>query len=268
MTQGDTQLSVVQLRKQGNTAYKAGRFDGAIKLYEQAISYRQTSTKSSEISTLHSNKSMCYFHLKKYNDALFEIQLAIKQYRHNVKAWFYKGQCHYALEQYVEAISAFQQTTRIAAEHNYNVSDDIGSVLRQAQRAKFEADEKLRLQNISELKQILSRLKTVDGGEATVSAADRGRLVELLDIVKKYETRPVPPDALYGKISFDIMKDPVITPSGASYEREHIMEHLGRRGHFDPMTLQPLKPQQLIANYGLKEMIDDFIEHNPWVLEE
>ena len=34
------------------------------------------------------------------------------------------------------------------------------------------------------------------------------------------------PDYLCGKISFDIMKDPVITPSGMTYDRKDIEEHL------------------------------------------
>lgn len=34
------------------------------------------------------------------------------------------------------------------------------------------------------------------------------------------------PDYLCGKISFEILRDPVITPSGITYERKDIEEHL------------------------------------------
>jgi len=34
------------------------------------------------------------------------------------------------------------------------------------------------------------------------------------------------PDILCCKISFEIMRDPVITPSGITYERKDIVEHL------------------------------------------
>lgn len=34
------------------------------------------------------------------------------------------------------------------------------------------------------------------------------------------------PDYLCGKISFEIMKNPVITPSGITYDRKDIEEHL------------------------------------------
>ena len=34
------------------------------------------------------------------------------------------------------------------------------------------------------------------------------------------------PDYLCGKISFELMRDPVITPSGITYDRTDIEEHL------------------------------------------
>jgi len=34
------------------------------------------------------------------------------------------------------------------------------------------------------------------------------------------------PDCLCGKISFELMKDPVITPSGITYDKRDILEHL------------------------------------------
>jgi len=34
------------------------------------------------------------------------------------------------------------------------------------------------------------------------------------------------PDYICGKISFEIMRDPVITPSGITYDRKDIVEHL------------------------------------------
>ena len=39
------------------------------------------------------------------------------------------------------------------------------------------------------------------------------------------------PDFLCGKISFELMRDPVITPSGITYDRKDIVEHLQVRDH-------------------------------------
>lgn len=96
------------------------------------------------------------------------------------------------------------------------------------------------------------------------------------------------PDYLCGKISFELMREPCITPSGITYDRKDIEEHLqvrligsGNRahtlerlltllslqrvGHFDPVTRSPLTQEQLIPNLAMKEVIDAFISENGWV---
>lgn len=72
------------------------------------------------------------------------------------------------------------------------------------------------------------------------------------------------PDYLCGKISFEIMRDPVITPSGITYDREDIEEHLRRVGHFDPITRHPLTINQLISNLAMKEVVDAYLNENEW----
>ena len=72
------------------------------------------------------------------------------------------------------------------------------------------------------------------------------------------------PDYLCGKISFEILKEPVITPSGITYDRKDIEEHLQRVGHFDPVTRTKLTQDQLIPNYAMKEVVDSFILENEW----
>lgn len=72
------------------------------------------------------------------------------------------------------------------------------------------------------------------------------------------------PDYLCGKISFEIMHDPVITPSGITYDRQDIEEHLKRVGHFDPITRQPLTANQLISNLSMKEVVDAYLDQNEW----
>jgi STIP1 family protein 1 len=49
------------------------------------------------------------------------------------------------------------------------------------------------------------------------------------------------PDYLCCQITMDIFRDPVITPSGVTYEREVLMEHLRRVGKFDPLTRATFK---------------------------
>ncbi|CAG0882437.1 unnamed protein product [Darwinula stevensoni] len=80
------------------------------------------------------------------------------------------------------------------------------------------------------------------------------------------------PDYLCGKISFELLRDPVVTPSGVTYDRKDIEEHLLRVGHFDPVTRAPLTQDQLIPNLSMKEVIlnmpleilgEESLEKNP-----
>ena len=73
------------------------------------------------------------------------------------------------------------------------------------------------------------------------------------------------PDYLCGKISFEIMHDPVITPSGITYDRSDIEQHLHRVGRFDPVTRQDLSIDQLIPNLSMKEVIENFVQENEWI---
>jgi STIP1 family protein 1 len=73
------------------------------------------------------------------------------------------------------------------------------------------------------------------------------------------------PDYLCGKISFELMREPVITPSGVTYDRADIEQHLRRVGRFDPVTRQQLTVDQLTPNLAMKEVIENFLAENEWV---
>ena len=57
----------------------------------------------------------------------------------------------------------------------------------------------------------------------------------------------------------------MITPSGITYDRNDIEQHLQRVGHFDPVTRKDLAMDQLIPNLAMKEVIETFVNENPWV---
>ncbi|XP_034936631.1 E3 ubiquitin-protein ligase CHIP [Chelonus insularis] len=95
-------------------------------------------------------------------------------------------------------------------------------------------------------------------------------IVRLNDLFAKVDERRRKrdvPDYLCGKISFEILQEPVITPSGITYERKDIEEHLQRVGHFDPVTRVRLTQDQLIPNLAMKEVVDAFLLENEWALD-
>ncbi|ODV79038.1 U-box-domain-containing protein [Suhomyces tanzawaensis NRRL Y-17324] len=67
------------------------------------------------------------------------------------------------------------------------------------------------------------------------------------------------PDTLLDPISFNLFSDPVITPSGITYEKLHLVEHLQKKGKFDPLTRAPLTESQLYPNLLVKDAVEDYI---------
>lgn len=84
---------------------------------------------------------------------------------------------------------------------------------------------------------------------------------------EKPETQErVVPDYLIDSMTFDIMHDPVITPSGASYDRVSLLKYL--KDHpMDPLSREPLSVRQIIPNRALRECADEFLAKNGWAVD-
>ena len=70
------------------------------------------------------------------------------------------------------------------------------------------------------------------------------------------------PDEIPGFICYitqEVMKDPVMTPSGRSFERSAIEDWVRKSGT-DPLTRKPLRLDQLTPNRALKEAIEQWLQ--------
>lgn len=97
------------------------------------------------------------------------------------------------------------------------------------------------------------------------------RLQVLADVFEKAQKHDLPaeiPEHLCCKITMDIFRDPVITPSGVSYERAVLYEHLRKVGKFDPLTRATLYPNQVVPNLALKEAVQAFLAEHGWAYKQ
>jgi len=205
---------------------------------------------------------MCYYFQEKYTECLSYCKKAIDNDSSNLKAWYYKSKCLLNSELYEEAIESLKMADQITKKCCFNVGDDISSLMRQARRLNFEQKESQRKQDLTDMEQKLSLM-----AEISTDSDIKSSINNFIQTIKVNQTKEAPPDAFFGKISFEIMKDPVISPSGTTYDKKNILEHLSRVGHFDPLTRQKLTADQLIPNYALKEIIEEYLEKNPWAEE-
>ncbi|CAM5086995.1 unnamed protein product [Natator depressus] len=279
--------SAQEHKEQGNRLFVSRKYPEAAACYGRAIN------RNPLVAVYYTNRALCYLKMQQHEKALADCKHALELDSQSVKAHFFLGQCQMEMENYDEAIANLQRAYNLAKEQRLNFGDDIPSALRIAKKKRWNNIEEKRINQENELHSYLTKLimaekereldeyrrtqqeENVDESRsraqlANVEAkhdkylADMDELFSQVD--EKRKKRDIP-DYLCGKISFELMREPCITPSGITYDRKDIEEHLQRVGHFDPVTRSPLTQDQLIPNLAMKEVIDAFISENGWVEE-
>ena len=98
-----------------------------------------------------------------------------------------------------------------------------------------------------------ARLMSSIGKEEDVVIQQTSRSLSAHELVK---------DSFLCPITHEIMFDPVIAIDGHTYERDAILEALGR-SMLSPMTGQPMESRNLISNYNIRGMIREFLTQHP-----
>nr|CAG4644174.1 EOG090X0AJZ [Lepidurus arcticus] len=276
-----TSVTDKDLKDQGNRLFISRRYDEAIGLYSKAIA------KNNTVPQYYSNRALCHLKLKHWSEARKDCCQALDLDPNLVKGHFFLGQALLELDLYDEAIKHLQRAHDVARDQKLNFGDDITSQLRLARKRRFTVQEEKRIAQEIELQVYLNRLiqedrdrqiehvrEGKDYSEVQDQIADLERksdncMAELNSLFAKVDERRQKrdiPDHLCGKISFELLKEPVITPSGITYDRKDIEEHLERVGHFDPITRVKLTQDLLIPNFSMKEVLDAYLAENEWAL--
>ncbi|XP_022900388.2 E3 ubiquitin-protein ligase CHIP [Onthophagus taurus] len=273
-------LSDKELKEQGNRLFGLRKYEDAVNCYSKAI------IKNPDIAHYFTNRALCYLKLLKYDQACTDCRRALDMDQNLVKGHFFLGQALLETENYDEAVKHLQRAFDLSKEQKLNYGDDIAALLRMARKKRFTIQEEKRIAQEIELQTYLNKL-LVDDRDRLINNLKEDNsfteeniheieekcdnyLTELNTLFAKVEEkrrkRDVP-DYLCGKISFEILQEPVITPSGITYEKKDIEEHLQRVGHFDPVTRVQLTQDQLIPNFAMKEVVDAFLQDNEWALD-
>ncbi|KAK6187451.1 hypothetical protein SNE40_005478 [Patella caerulea] len=272
-------MSAVELKNQGNKLFAARKYDDAISCYTKAIA------KNQNVATFFTNRALCHLKLRQWDLAAKDCQQALDLDRLLVKGHFFLGQAFVEQGSYDEAIASLHKAFDLAKEQKLNFGDDITGALRLAKKKRWNRIEEKRIQQEITLQTYLNKLLKEDKDRRVATAKKTSSKANAKEITDNIETdhdlklkelnrlfsevddrrkRRDVPDVLCGKISFEVMRDPVITPSGITYNKQDIIEHLQRVGHFDPVTRSVLTQDQLIPNLAMKEVIDNFLEENAW----
>lgn len=284
MSKGSMKIySDKELKDQGNKYFNANKYESAIESYSKAIALNPN------VPTYYTNRALCYMKCNRWPQAVQDSKAALERDSGLVKGHFYLGTSLLELDKLDEAIKHLQSAYELAKKDPGSYYDDtISSKLRVARKKRFALQEEKRVQEEIDLQTYLNRLiledkdrrinklredsETYDAVSDDIAKVEEDSdksVAELNSLFAKVDDRRQKrdvPDYLCGKISFEILKDPVITPSGITYDRKDIVEHLERVGHFDPVTRTKLTQDMLVANYAMKEVVDDFVSKNEWSL--
>ncbi|KAK7573817.1 hypothetical protein V9T40_011008 [Parthenolecanium corni] len=286
MSKSSSNPSDSELKEQGNKLFSMRHYDQAIGCYTKAI------IKNPAVPTYFTNRALCYLKLKRWEQTCQDCKRALDIDSNHVKGHFFLGSALLELESYDEAIKHLQRANDLAREQKQNFGDDIASQIRLARKKRWNIQEEKRINQEIELLSYLNKLILDDSQRQIrkVKVENTGKeseeelqnkimelevkcdnyVSELTSLFAKVDERRRKrdiPDYLCGKISFELLREPVITPSGITYEKKDIIEHLQRVGHFDPVTRVKLTSDQLIPNYAMKEVIDAFVQDNEWALD-
>ncbi|XP_071443450.1 E3 ubiquitin-protein ligase CHIP [Hetaerina americana] len=277
-------LTDKELKDQGNRLFNSRKYEDAVSCYTKAI------IKNPSMPTYFTNRALCYLKLKRWEAASQDCRRALDVDSALVKGHFFLGQALTEMENYDEAIKHLLRANDLAKEQKLNFGDEIAGLLRVARKKRWNIQEEKRVAQEIELQSTLNRLLRedmerqveklrVENGDNEDDVQDKvmemeqqceNHISELNSLFAKVDERRRKrevPDYLCGKISFEILREPVVTPSGITYERKDIEEHLQRVGHFDPVTRVKLTQDQLIPNFAMKEVVDAFLQENEWALE-
>ncbi|CDJ36904.1 TPR domain-containing protein, putative [Eimeria mitis] len=189
-----------RLKDLGNESFRRGMYGLAAEYYSKAIEVDAT------VASYFTNRALCHKREKRYPEALEDAEAALALEEANVKGLYIKGD---ALVQ-------------------------LAKKLRNARwRRQRSVDRKDLEEFLKECIEVAAQQRRLPREEVD------GRLAQLEHLVAEAAEADAPfetPDFLTCKISMGLMDEPVVTPSGITYEHKLLLDHLNRNGPTDPLT--------------------------------
>ena len=103
-----TNMSVAELKAQGNASFAAKDYEKAIQHYTAAIEAAKQSGESDGVHVLYSNRSASYAGMKNWDAALSDAEETIRLNSSFAKGYGRKGSALHGARRYEDAIAAYK----------------------------------------------------------------------------------------------------------------------------------------------------------------
>nr|XP_029118423.1 E3 ubiquitin-protein ligase CHIP isoform X1 [Elaeis guineensis] len=262
-----------ELRKlEGNAAFKKERIGAAIDAYTEAI------TLCPNIVVYWTNRALCYQKRKEWTKVEEDCKKALELDKDSVKAHYMLGLALLERQEYAGGVKELEKAFDLGRGTNPVgcMVEEIWQSLAKAKYMEWEhssSKRSWRLQNLKETcEKALAEYHFLGDSLAEDASEDAANdhcaqlelLKEVFSKAALLDTPTQVPDYLCCKITLDIFRDPVITPSGVTYERAVLLEHLKQVGKFDPLTREPLEQHQLVPNLAIKQAVQVYLNEHGW----
>ncbi|KAJ1537660.1 hypothetical protein HK405_014445, partial [Cladochytrium tenue] len=213
-------------KQQGNNHFLAGRYEDAVREYSVAIIKNPTNP------VYYTNRALTFLRLRQFERCISDCEKAIEIDARNVKGHYLLGQALVELgpSRLNEAIAALKKAYSVAIEQKIGYADEIASAIRKGRARRWELEDRKRREEESDLyrylvglverdrrRQLEQLVDPSDEDRSQVQELQDQRVAQITDLFGRAEQngkkREIP-DVFLGKISFELMTDPVITPSG------------------------------------------------------
>ncbi|KAJ1261133.1 hypothetical protein BS78_09G004900 [Paspalum vaginatum] len=269
---GDGAAQQAELRRiEGNACFKKTRLGAAIDCYTEAIAL------CPGVAVYWMNRALCHFKRKDWVRVEEDSRRALALDDNLFKGHYLLGCVLLEKEEFDLATNEFEKAQNLlkSANSTNEMVEDIWQVLAKAKYLDWERHSTERVWRMQSLKEACqSALQEHHFLSGTLvedfdgSSDEYSQQIKLLsEVFSKATLADTPsdvPDYLCCQITFEIFRDPVITPSGVTYERGVLLEHLRRVGNFDPVTREPLKEHQLVPNLAIKEAVQAYLKEHSW----
>ncbi|ONK77272.1 uncharacterized protein A4U43_C02F4840 [Asparagus officinalis] len=260
------------LKADGNTYFKKERLGAAIDAYTEAIALVPN------VPVYWTNRALCFRRRKEWTRVEEDCRKALELDSSSVKAHYMLGIALLEREEHAEGIKELEKAFDLerSAKRPGHLVEEVWSILAKAKYEEWERESSERSWTLQKLKDDCEKALlehrfldvSEDKDEVKDAVNDHSKQLELLkDVFSKAADNDTPkevPDYLCCKITLDIFRDPVITPSGVTYERAVLLEHLQKVGNFDPITRETLEVSQLVPNLAIKEAVRSFLNDHAW----
>ncbi|CAI7626091.1 unnamed protein product [Penicillium viridicatum] len=280
-----------ELKAKGNELFKSGDYSGAEDLYSQAIQ------KNPKDATFFTNRAITRIKLAKWADVEHDARAAIEIYGLKnplaLKSHYYLAQALLGLQRPQEAHDVASDAYQLSLAAKNAQTENLSRTVLRAKQQLWAARETARVRELNEtlgsvealieadmtraLAELQGRLERGEIGEIGFGEDRKAlqedaetkvrNLREAFRVASKGDIQErVVPDYLIDGITFEIMHDPVITPSGVSFDRLGITKYVEKSG-VDPLTRAPISVHDLRNNYALKAACEEFLTNNGWAVD-